>query len=99
MLAANLPLVPSGSAGRAVLDSPKSDRFGYDPYQLRRIRRERLNALGLDTHASYASLERIVEELEYARRIIKKVGCMIFDVSNKAVEEVANKILQVIRGG
>jgi regulator of PEP synthase PpsR (kinase-PPPase family) len=101
VLAANLPLVPEVDPPEELFWIPPKKVIGLviDPYQLRRIRLERLNALGLDTHASYASLERIVEELEYARRIIKKVGCMIFDVSNKAVEEVANKILQTIRGG
>jgi len=60
---------------------------------------ERLNALGLDAQANYASMDRIVEESDYARRLMRKLGCLIFDVSNKAVEEVANKILQVVRGG
>jgi len=28
-----------------------------------------------------------------------RIGCAVFDVSNKAVEEVANQIVQMIKGG
>lgn len=38
-------------------------------------------------------------ELDYARRIMDRIGCTVFDVSNKAVEEVANQIVQMIKGG
>ena len=37
------------------------------------------------------------EELEYADQIMRKIRCPVFDVSHKAVEEVANKILQLVR--
>ncbi|HHY21138.1 MAG TPA: kinase/pyrophosphorylase, partial [Bacilli bacterium] len=56
------------------------------------IRSERLKALGLNIEASYANVERIIEELEYAEKIMKKIGCPVIDVSNKAVEETANLI-------
>ena len=46
--------------------------------------------------ANYANMERILEELEYAEKLCAK-WVVNFDVSNKAVEEVANKILQVVR--
>jgi regulator of PEP synthase PpsR (kinase-PPPase family) len=64
---------------------------------LREIRLERLNNLGLKEEAEYASLERIMEELEYAQKITRQIGCPVFDVSNKAVEEVAGKILHIIK--
>ena len=101
LLVANLPLVPEVEPPEELFWISPKKVIGLiiDPNQLRRIRQERLNALGLDAHASYASMERIVDELEHARRLMKQVGCTIFDVSNKAVEEVANNILQVVRGG
>ncbi len=99
ILVANLPLVPEVEPPEELFWVPPKKVVGLviDPHQLKRIRRERLNALGLDAHASYASLERIIEELEHARSVMKKVGCVVFDVSNKAVEEVASKILQMVR--
>ncbi len=73
--------------------------FRISPEKLNEIRKERLKALGLGDHASYASMERIEEELKYFDKIVKKIGCEVIDVSNKAVEETANIILQKYRNG
>ncbi|MDW7650085.1 MAG: pyruvate, water dikinase regulatory protein [Bacillota bacterium] len=96
---ANLPLVPEVDAPEELFWVPPNKVIGLtiNPRQLNEIRQERLKALGLHAQANYASMERILEELDYAEKIMRKVGCPIFDVSNKAVEEVANKILTVIR--
>ena len=48
--------------------------------------------------SNYASIERIMEELDYAQRVMRSIGCRVFDVSNKAVEEVAGKILKLLKG-
>lgn len=96
---ANLPLVPEVEPPEELFWVPACKVVGLtiNPRQLHGIRQERLKALGLHAEASYASMERILDELDYAEKIMRKVGCPIFDVSNKAVEEVANKILQFIR--
>ncbi|NLN07186.1 MAG: kinase/pyrophosphorylase [Firmicutes bacterium] len=96
---ANLPLVPEVEPPEELfwVSPRKVIGLTINPKQLNEIRTERLKALGLAAQANYASLERIVEELEYAERIMRKIGCPIFDVSNKAVEEVANNILQIVR--
>lgn len=101
VMVANLPLVPELEPPEELFWVPSEKIVGLmiNPAQLRSIRQERLNSLGLDAQADYASIERISAELEYARRIMTQVGCTVFDVSNKAVEEVANKILQVVKGG
>jgi len=96
---ANLPLVPEVEAPEELYWVHPNKVIGLtiNPRQLNEIRQERLKALGLHAQVNYASMERILEELEYAEKIMRKVGCPIFDVSNKAVEEVANKILQIVR--
>jgi regulator of PEP synthase PpsR (kinase-PPPase family) len=58
------------------------------------IRTERLKSLGLSEEAKYASLPRILEELVYAEHVMKSLGCHKIDVSNKAIEETANIIIQ-----
>ncbi|MGG1311830.1 pyruvate, water dikinase regulatory protein [Cohnella laeviribosi] len=93
---ANVPLVPELA--------PPKELFQVDPRKvigltirtdaLNAIRKERLKALGLPDTASYATMERIEQELEYAHRIMKQIGCVIIDVSNKAVEETASLILE-----
>lgn len=96
---ANLPLVPEVEPPEELFWIPAGKIIGLTikPRQLSEIRKERLKALGLHGQANYASCERILEELDYAEKIMRKLGCPIFDVSNKAVEEVANKILQIVR--
>ena len=56
-----------------------------------------LKALGLRSEANYASFERILEELDYAEKIMKRVGCPIINVSNKAIEETASLIFDVLK--
>lgn len=69
------------------------------PEALQRIRRERLKAIGLDEDASYGSMQRIQEELAYAQRIFRELGCPVIDVTNKAVEETANQVLEILARG
>lgn len=101
IMVANLPLVPEVEPPEELYWIPPEKIIGLviNPNQLREIRQERLKALGLDDNANYVAVERIEEELAYARRIMKKIGCTVFDVSNKAVEEVANRIIQITKGG
>jgi len=101
IMVANLPLVPEVELPEELFWISPEKIIGLiiNPAQLRQIRQERLKALGLGDDADYVNVERIEEELAYARRIMKKLGCTVFDVSNKAVEEVANRILQIIKGG
>jgi regulator of PEP synthase PpsR (kinase-PPPase family) len=68
-----------------------------NPSILNSIRTERLKALGLQSQASYANIDRIMKELEYSKQVMGQIGCQIIDVSNKAVEETANIILERIR--
>jgi regulator of PEP synthase PpsR (kinase-PPPase family) len=96
---ANLPLVPEVDPPQELFWLPANKIIGLtiDAMLLREIRLERLNTLGLKARAEYANIERIMEELEYTRRIMRRLGCPVFDVSNKAVEEVASKILYVVK--
>jgi hypothetical protein len=101
VMVANLPLVPEVELPEELFWISPEKIIGLiiNPAQLRQIRQERLKALGLGDDADYVNMERIEEELAYARRVMKKLGCTVFDVSNKAVEEVANRILQITKGG
>ncbi|OWZ83072.1 pyruvate, water dikinase regulatory protein [Natranaerobius trueperi] len=97
---ANLPLVPEVKPPKELFQAPKEKIIGLviDPYKLNDIRKERLKTLGLRSQANYAKMDRILSELEFCENIIKEVGCPTIDVSNRAVEETAQKILHMIRG-
>lgn len=98
---ANLRLVPEVAPPDELFHLPPKTIIGLtiSPEKLFDIRQERLKALGLSTEATYAQLSRIMEEIEYADMIMEKIGCPKIDVSNKAVEEIATSILEIIRKG
>jgi len=96
---ANVPLVPEVKPPEELFSVPRSKCVGLiiSPDKLNEIRKERLKALGLTSQANYASFERILEELDYAEKIMKRVGCPVINVSNKAVEETASQILDILK--
>lgn len=66
------------------------------PELLNRIRTERTRSMGYRKNDHYSNMSAILDELEYAEKVMKKLGCAILDVSNKAIEETANEILEII---
>lgn len=98
---ANVPLVPEVEPADELFQVSNKKIVGLriNPDKLNGIRVERLKALGLNGQANYANYERILEELEYADKIMKRIGCPVIDVSSKAIEETANIILDMIRKG
>lgn len=99
--AANVPLVPEVAPPEEIFNMPPHKIIGLTirPSQLNEIRRERLKSLGLTSNADYASMERILKELEYAESVMKKAGCSVIDVTNKAVEETASRVLELYYRG
>ncbi|CAM4264098.1 pyruvate, water dikinase regulatory protein [Paenibacillus tarimensis] len=97
---ANVPLVPELKLPPELFKLPKSKIVGLTigTHYLNIIRKERLKALGLPDNASYATTTRIEYELEYAESVMKQLGCVVIDVSHKAVEETASLILETVRG-
>ncbi|MFT4412667.1 pyruvate, water dikinase regulatory protein [Fredinandcohnia humi] len=95
---ANVPLVPEVDPPEELYKVSPNKCFGLkiSPEKLNNIRRERLKSLGLDDQAIYANINRIKEELDHFEAVVKKIGCDVVDVSNKAVEETANIILNKI---
>ena len=96
---ANVPLVPEIPLPKELDDINPNKIIGLTntPEKLNKIRQERLKALGLSSNANYANLERILQELDYSDTVMKKLGCPVIDVSNKAIEETAGIILDLIK--
>lgn len=99
--AANIPLVPEVAPPEELFTVPGRKIIGLtvSPDVLNMIRQERLKSLGLAPNADYATMERILREIEYAESIMHKLGCPVIDVSRRAVEETASKILQIYYRG
>lgn len=96
---ANVPIVPEVEPPEELfqIDGRKCIGLKISPDKLNYIRKERLLALGLDASANYAKMERIKQELEYFDKIAERIGCYMIDVTNKAVEETANMIVNYFR--
>jgi regulator of PEP synthase PpsR (kinase-PPPase family) len=94
--AANVPIVPEVEPPSELfrISSRKIIGLTVQPQSLLQIRQERLKSLGLTTDAEYASLSRIQKELAYADRLMAQLGCSVIDVTNKAVEETASRVLE-----
>lgn len=92
---ANVPIVPEVDPHPSLFTIPSKKCIGLriSPEKLNTIRKERLKSLGLNDMANYAQMERIQEELVFFDKIIEKLNCPVIDVTNKAVEETANIIL------
>lgn len=96
---ANIPLVPEVSPPEELFELSKGKCVGLiiNPKTLHDFRKERLKSLGLVMNSNYTRLDRILEELEYAEKIMRRIGCPIINVSNKAIEETANLIIDVLQ--
>lgn len=96
---ANVPIVPEVDPPEELfeVDPKKCIGLSITSEKLYSIRKERLKALGLGDQATYANMNRINEELKHFNKVVKKINCNVIDVSNKAVEETANIILQFIK--
>ncbi|HWQ72353.1 MAG TPA: pyruvate, water dikinase regulatory protein [Desulfitobacteriaceae bacterium] len=99
--AMNIPLIPEVQPPEELFQISPRKIVGLNirPDALNQIRTERLKTLGLGTVADYASLERIMLELEYAKGIMEKIGCPVIDATNKSVEESASIVLEILFNG
>lgn len=96
---ANVPLVPELAPPEELFKVPPYKIIGLliDPFKLNEIRSERLKTMGLSDTAVYADMNRISEELTYAKGIMRRLHCQIINVSNRAIEETAGIILEYVR--
>lgn len=96
---ANIPLVPEVGVPKEVFEKDVDRVIGLicRPEKLITIREERLKSLGLSSGARYANFDRIREELEYSKKIMEEIGCIVIDVTDKAIEETAEIILEHIK--
>lgn len=95
---ANIPLVPEVEAPKELFEISSKKIIGLtnDPQTLNTIRLERLKELGLKSYSTYANMDRILTELDFAHEIFAKLRCPVINVSTKAIEETASIITSII---
>jgi regulator of PEP synthase PpsR (kinase-PPPase family) len=100
LYAANIPLVRGSE--------PPAELFELDPRRifglvsstpvLAEIRTKRMAELGTYV-AHYADRDDIDKDLDEARAIMRRIGCIVVRTDNRAVEETAQEIIRYLRGG
>jgi hypothetical protein len=96
----NVPIVPSIDPPRALLelDPRKVFALSVDPSLLLTIRQARVRVLGAPPYSTYADPEALLEEAQRARRLYREQGWRVIDISGRAVEENAARILRLVGG-
>ncbi len=98
---ATVALSPEVIPPREIFEIPREKIFGLqiEPSVLQKLRENRVKMMDFSQEIGYVKQERITEELKYAERIMRKVGCRIIDVTYKSVEETAAEILSNLKSG
>ena len=98
--AINIPLMPEVGVPKELFEVDKKKVFGLtiNPLQLIEIRKKRLDKFHrMPSGIEYAGDARVLEEFDYADRIIRRIGCKTIDVTQRAIEDTALIILDSLK--
>lgn len=98
-LVVNIPLISESNIPKHLFEISSKKVIGLtiNPNRLNQIRTERNTTMGIARESEYSDMNHIINELEFADSIMKRIGCPIIDVSNKAVEETAEIIMKLTK--
>src|SRR5205085_1924187 len=94
--AANVPLVKGIEPPKELftIDQSKIVGLTIEAQRLSEIRGERIRWMRGDR--KYADLDEIYDELEYAKRIHRRLKCPVIEVSELSIEEISHRIIRVV---
>jgi [pyruvate, water dikinase]-phosphate phosphotransferase / [pyruvate, water dikinase] kinase len=94
----NVPLVPGVDPPRELLEIDRRKVIGLvvDPATLLGIRRERIRALRASPYLTYADPDAVAQELQRARVLFRTQRWRTVDITGRAVEENAARILELL---
>lgn len=95
--AINIPLMPEVEIPKELFEINRKKVFGLtiDPLHLIEIRKRRLDKFHrIPTGIEYAGDARILEEFEFADKVMRRIGCKTIDVTQRAIEDTALIILK-----
>ena len=92
----NVPLVPRVDPPRELLELDSQRVFGLliDAGELMTIRQARLRAIKASPASEYTDIAAVTDEVEEARLLCRRNGWRIVDVTGKAVEENAARLME-----
>jgi len=94
---ANVPLAGSMEPPPELFELDSRRVFGLvtEPELLVEIRRQRMAELGTYAHR-YAELDAVSSELDEARAVMRRLGCIVIRTGGRAIEETAQEILRYL---
>jgi regulator of PEP synthase PpsR (kinase-PPPase family) len=94
---ANVPLMPEVEppAELFTIDSRRIFGLTSDPDLLASIRSQRLSELGVYAR-QYAEHEAVLAEVDSARALMRRLGCVVVRTDNRAIEETAQEIIRYL---
>jgi hypothetical protein len=97
----NVPIVPGVEPPRELLEIDPRKVIGLvsDASALLEIRRARIRQLRASPYLAYADADAVDEELRRARELYRRQGWRVVDITGKAVEEAAARILELHQEG
>jgi [pyruvate, water dikinase]-phosphate phosphotransferase / [pyruvate, water dikinase] kinase len=95
--AANVPIVKGIAPPKELfeIDPAKIVGLTIDPVRLGEIRSARVRAMGT-RNRQYAELAEILDELDEAGTVHRRLGCPVIDVTELSVEETAMRIVRLV---
>ena len=93
----NVPLVAGLEPPKELLELDRNKVFALDidPATLLQVRQNRLRSLRTSPHSKYTDTAAIAQELDRARRLFRQHGWPVIDISGRAVEENASRIIEL----
>jgi len=97
---ANLPIIPENKLPKELWQVNPNKIVGLTNSEelLVEIRQERMKSYGMSPHSIYSNIDRIHEEIDYAEKLYKQIGCLTINVSIKSIEETTAIILSSLPG-
>tara|TARA_B100001564_G_scaffold357883_1_gene375151 strand:- start:710 stop:1531 length:822 start_codon:yes stop_codon:yes gene_type:complete len=94
---ANIPLINEKSIPNKIKNDSSLCIVGLttEPKRLYDLRKNRMNSLKEKENTDYTNLEKIIREVELARRTFSQYKWPTVDVSRKSVEETAASIIKI----
>jgi regulator of PEP synthase PpsR (kinase-PPPase family) len=94
---ANIPLVPESPPPRNLygLKHPMVVGLTISPERLVQVRRNRLLSLNQAPETAYVDIERVQEEVTFARRLFADNGWPVIDMTRRSIEEAAAAIINL----
>lgn len=92
----NVPLVPGIDPPKELLELDRRRVFGLtvDPATLLSVRTARMRSMRAPSASTYTDPDQVMLELDRARKLFRRQGWQVMDVSGRAVEENASRIIE-----